>query len=367
VKLVFYAIRRAVIAFCLLVALTFVTYVIFWQIPSDPACYVLPCGPTRHPPASEYKHVRHEMGVDRPIIVQYADFLSRAVRGDLGTAWTGMYLDQQTNKLQPGPSVGSTLGDALRVTGSVVFGGVVILLLVTIPVGLLAASRPNSVFDRTVLAVSLVAISTHPIVVGTVLQTFAGKDWQLVPIQGYCPLIGSQTGGPGFNFATNQATPFCGGPRDWASHLILPWITFALFFVAIYLRMIRVTVMEALGSQYVRTARAKGAGEWRVLRVHAFRNALLPILTMVGMDIGVALGISLYIEAVYGLPGLGHVALAALNGSVGFDLPFIVGLVLVVGIVVIGLNLVIDIAYAALDPRIGAGGRERRRAFGGLA
>jgi peptide/nickel transport system permease protein len=251
------------------------------------------------------------------------------------------------------------------VTGSVVLGGVVILLLITIPVGLLAASRPNSVFDRTVLAVSLVAISTHPIVVGTVLQTFAGKDWQLVPAQGYCPLIGSQTGG--FSFATNQASPYCGGPRDWASHLILPWITFALFFVAIYLRMIRVTVMEALGSQYVRTARAKGAGEWRVLRVHAFRNALLPILTMVGMDIGVALGISLYIEAVYGLPGLGHVALSALNGTVGFDLPFIVGLVLVVGIVVIGLNLVIDIAYAALDPRIGSSSRERRRAFGGLA
>ena len=366
-KLAFYAIRRAVVAFGLLVALTFVTYVIFWQIPSDPACYVLPCGPARNlPPASEFRRVRHFMGTDRPIIVQYGDFLAHAVRGDLGTAWTGMYEDQ-TGKIFRGPSVGSTLGDALRVTGSVVLGGVVILLLVTIPVGLFAASRPNSVFDRTVLAVSLVAISTHPIVVGTVLQTFLGKDWQLVPSQGYCPLIGGQTPGGGFNFATNQAAFSCGGPKDWATHLILPWITFALFFVAIYLRMIRVTVMEALGSQYVRTARAKGAGEWRVLRVHAFRNALLPILTMVGMDIGVALGISLYIEAVYGLPGLGHVALTALNGSVGFDLPFIAGLVLIVGIVVIGLNLVIDIVYAVLDPRIGSSSRERRRAFGGLA
>ena len=93
----------------------------------------------------------------------------------------------------------------------------------------------------------------------------------------------------------------------------------------------------------------------------------MSIPTMVRMDIGVALGISLYIEAVYGLPGLGHVALTALNGSVGFDLPFIAGLVLIVGIVVIGLNLVIDIVYAVLDPRIGSSSRERRRAFGGLA
>jgi peptide/nickel transport system permease protein len=158
----------------------------------------------------------------------------------------------------------------------------------------------------------------------------------------------------------------CSGPGAWVSHLILPWITFSLFFVAIYLRIIRVTVLEVLGEDYIRTARAKGAPERRVLFVHAFRNALLPLLTMIGMDIGVALGISLYVEAVYGLPGLGHVALTALNGFVGFDLPFISGLVLVVSVIVIGLNLVIDLLYAALDPRIGES-RTSRRAFSGIA
>lgn len=363
-KLVLYAIRRAVIAVLLLVALTFVTYVIFWQIPTDPACYVLPCGPGRQVPQSDFKRVRHELGTDRPVIVQYGHFLENAVRGDLGIAWTGISEDRQTHKLS-GVPVGSTLVDALGVTASVVLGGVVILLLISIPLGLFTASHPNTILDRTILAVSLVAISTHPIVVGTLLQTVAGKDWQVVPVNGYCPLFSTGSGG-GPTFFSGGGVVTCNGPGSWASHLILPWITFALFFVAIYLRMIRVTVMEALGAQYVRTARAKGASEWRVLRVHAFRNALLPILTMVGMDIGVALGISLYIEAVYSLPGLGHVALTALNGSVGFDLPFITGIVLIVGVVVIGLNLVIDIAYAALDPRIGRS-RTQGRASGGLA
>ena len=361
-RLVVFALRRLATSILLILAITFVTYVIFWQIPTDPACYLLSCGPGAHqPPRSEFRRVRHELGVDRSVFTQYKDFVLNAAKGDLGIAWTGIYEDRSDHRLH-GTSVAKTLFQAAGVTGSVVIGGVILLLLLAVPIGLYSASHPNSVFDRTVLAVSLIGISTHPIVVGTVLQTVAGKDWQIVPVNGYCSFFPQEISPTSL---TGGTPTDCSGPHEWASHLILPWITFALFFVAIYLRMIRVTVMEALGQQYVRTARAKGASEARVLRVHALRNALLPLLTMVGMDIGVALGISLYIEAVYGLPGLGHVALTALNGFVGFDLPFIAGLVLVVSVVVIGLNFVIDVLYAALDPRIGH--RRERRGFGGLA
>ena len=364
-KLLAFAVRRTLVALALLLVLTFVTYVVFWQIPSDPACFLLQCGPgAKQPSRAEFRRVRHLLGTDRSVFVQYADFVAHAAQGDLGIAWSGISEDRQTHTLH-GQSVGRSLVQAASVTGSVVLGGVVILLLLAVPAGLLSAARPNSIFDRTVLAVSLVGISTHPIVVGTLLQTVAGKDWQIVPTSGYCTLFPSSVTG-GYDFFVGQTPATCSGPDQWASHLVLPWITFSLFFVAIYLRIIRVTVLEALGEQYIRTARAKGASEWRVLRVHALRNALLPLLTMVGMDIGVALGISLYIEAVYGLPGLGHAALNALNGFVGFDLPVIAGLVLFVAVTVIGLNLLIDILYAALDPRIGEG-RQRRRAFGGLA
>jgi peptide/nickel transport system permease protein len=362
-RLAAHAVKRLAVSIALLIALTFVTYVIFWQIPQDPACYLLACGPgagARQPSPSEFRRIRHQLGTDRPVVVQYGDFLLKAVQGDLGFAWTGMREDKRTGKIV-GPPVGKSLVEAASVTGSVVLGGVVILLLVAVPLGLLSASRPNSILDRTVIAVSLVGVATHPLVVGMLLRTVLGRQWRVAPDGGYCSLLPSSYS-PGFTF---QAQTTCSGPVNWASHLVLPWITFALFFVAIYLRMIRVTVLEALGEQYIRTARAKGASERRVLTVHAFRNALPPLLTMVGMDIGVALGVSLYIEVVYGLPGLGHVALVALNGFVGFDLPFISGLVLVVAVVVIGLNFLVDLLYAALDPRIG-GSRERRRAFGGL-
>ena len=118
------------------------------------------------------------------------------------------------------------------------------------------------------------------------------------------------------------------------------------------MRMTRTHVLEALGQPYVRTARAKGAPEKRVLVRHALPNAFPPLLTMVGMDVGTAIGIAIYIEGVFGLPGLGRLALGAVNGGVGYDLPMIVGLVLVTGVVIILINLVIDLVYPLLDPRI---------------
>ena len=152
----------------------------------------------------------------------------------------------------------------------------------------------------------------------------------------------------------------------WASHLILPWITFALFFLAIYTRLVRVRMIEVMDEPFIRTAESKGMSRTRVIRHHALRNAMSPVLTLVGMDIGLALGIALYVESVYRLPGLGLTTLGALNGEQGFDLPMILGIVLVIGFVIVVANFVIDLVIAWMDPRAAEAGA-RTSAVGRVA
>ena len=141
----------------------------------------------------------------------------------------------------------------------------------------------------------------------------------------------------------------CGGPSDWFVHLILPWVTFAILFTAIYVRMIRTNVMDTLGEDYVRTARAKGAPEQRVITRHVLRNAMLPVVTMLGMDVAIALGGALFTEYIFGLPGLGRLGYQSL---INFDLPTIMGVVVFTTLCIIILNLVVDVLYAFIDPRI---------------
>jgi peptide/nickel transport system permease protein len=131
--------------------------------------------------------------------------------------------------------------------------------------------------------------------------------------------------------------------------LLLPWATFAILFAALYVRMIRANVMEALNEDYVRTARAKGAPEWMVMRSHVLRNALLPVVTMLGMDIGLALGGAIFTESVYNLPGLGKTVITAISN---FDLPTIQGVVVFATVCIIVFNLTVDLLYAVIDPRI---------------
>ena len=155
------------------------------------------------------------------------------------------------------------------------------------------------------------------------------------PITGYCDF---------FNPSTD-----CGGPVQWAWHMVLPWATFAILFAALYVRMIRANVMEVSNEDYVRTARAKGAPEWIVIRSHILRNALLPVVTMLGMDIGVALGGAIFTETVYSLPGLGQTALDSIQS---FDLPVTQGIIVFATFAIIVFNLVVDLLYAVIDPRI---------------
>ena len=181
----------------------------------------------------------------------------------------------------------------------------------------------------------LIGISAHPVWIGLIFAFFFGFKLGWFPITGYCDFINPSTD--------------CGGPVQWAYHLVLPWATFAILFAALYVRMIRANVIETMNEDYVRTARAKGAPEHQVLRSHILRNAMLPVVTMLGMDIGLALGGAIFTESVYALPGLGRRVLQALDT---FDLPTIMGIVVFATIVIIVFNLIVDLLYAFIDPRI---------------
>jgi peptide/nickel transport system permease protein len=315
-----YVIRRLLWAIALFFAVTAITYVIFFMIPADPAAQA--CG-QRATPAC-VASARKFFGLDKPVYVQYYKFMERLVRhGDLGHSFTNRQ------------SVNEIVKDAAPVTASLVFGGAILWMLLALPIGVLSALRPRSLLDRVAMVFVLIGISAHPVWIGLLFAYFIGFRAGLTPITGYCDFFGSE----------GQ----CGGPVEWAYHLILPWATFMILFAALYVRMIRANVMETLNEDYVRTAHAKGAPSWLVLRSHVLRNALLPIVTMLGMDIGIALGGAVFTESVYGLPGLGK---QLVNSITNFDLPITMGLVVFTTSSIIFFTLVVDLLYAWIDPRI---------------
>ena len=353
-----YVLRRVGIAIVLLWILSVVTFAIYLKVPADPAGFIVDI---QHASPAQIAHAHHILGTDRPAIVQYEKYIGRLLHGDLGLSWPTVTFFG--GHLQ-GVSVGPLVWKASLVTGSLVIGGFVLLLLVAIPLGTFAATRPRSLFDRLSLGLSVAAISTHPLVVGLLLQLFVGNKWKLLPASGYCT-VSSPSKAELTNwrlFAPGGTPEPCGGVGQWALHLVLPWLTFALFFVALYMRIVRARMLEVLEEPWVRTARAKGASEFRVVRAHALRNAIAPIVTMTAMDAGMAIGVAMYIETVFGLPGLGRTLIRALAGLQGYDLPVILAVTMVAAAAIIVLNLVADLLLLAIDPTVARRGRRGRLA-----
>jgi peptide/nickel transport system permease protein len=343
-----YVVRRVAVAIVLLWILSVVTFVIYLKVPADPAGFLVDM--QKATPA-QIAHAHHVLGTDRPAVVQYGHYLWRLLHGDFGLSWQGISVDNGTTVGRP---VGHSIYKAALVTGSLALGGFALLLLVAVPLGTLAATRPRSFFDRLSLGLSVAAISTHPLVAGLVLQLFLGTKWKLLPTQGYCTVAKPSRAlveQAKLTLPTGFPLP-CGGVGQWAWHLLLPWLTFALFFVALYMRIVRTRMLEVLEEPWVRTARAKGASEFRVVRSHALRNAIAPVVTMTAMDAGMAIGIAMYIETVFGLPGLGRTMIGALSGNAGYDLPMILGVTLVAAAAIITLNLIADIVLLAVDPTV---------------
>jgi peptide/nickel transport system permease protein len=317
-----YLIRRLLWAVVLFIAITIITYIIFFMIPTDPARKA--CGQLVTQDC--VKRARHELGLDRPVYIQYLKFLQRVVfHASLGTSYAN---HQQINTI---------VARAAPVTASLVFGGAITWLLIAIPIGILSALRPRTLLDRAAMVFVLVGISAHPVWIGLIFSWFFGYKLGITPIAGYCEAFSPPEGS------------ICGGVVQWFYHMILPWVTFAILFAALYVRMIRANVLEALNEDYVRTARAKGAPESRVMVKHVLRNAMLPVVTMLGMDIALGLGGAVFTETVYSLHGLGQTLIQSLTSD---DLPTTQGIVVFGTLAIIVFNLVVDLLYAVIDPRI---------------
>ena len=319
-----YLIRRLLWAILLFLIITFVTFVIFFMAPQDPAR--AQCGGDQASRAC-LELATEKLGLDKPVYVQYYRFLKTLV------------LDQSLGySYATRAGLNEIIIEDARVTASLVIGGAVLWMIIALSVGIFSALRPRSLIDRAAMVFVLIGVSAHPVWIGLILSYFFGVKWGITPIANYANFFGAPA---------DSGLP--GGPWQWFYHMILPWITFAILFAALYVRMIRANVMETLNEDFVRTARAKGAPERRILFSHVLRNALLPVVTMLGMDIGVALGGAIFTETVFQLPGLGREAVVAIRAQ---DLATLQAIVVFSTIAILFFNLVVDLLYAWIDPRI---------------
>jgi peptide/nickel transport system permease protein len=317
-----YVIRRIFWAVWLFFVATLVTYVIFFLIPNDPARIT---GVGVVGTQAVMDRIRSELHLDVPFYQQYWIFVWNMIRhGSLGYSY------------QDGASVDWIIKQDIPITGSLVLGGVIFWLLISIPVGILSALRPRSLFDRFAMLFVLIGISAPPLWLGLLLAYIFGFRLGWTPIADYC------------NFLPNSGGE-CSGPIRWAYHLLLPWISFTFLYAALYVRLIRASLLEAANEDFVRTAHAKGAPRRRVVLRHILRNSMLPVVTMLGMDIAYALSTVIFIEKVFNLHGLGGELLDSTHAS---NVPVVVGIVVFVTLTVIVANFIVDLAYAWLDPRI---------------
>jgi peptide/nickel transport system permease protein len=314
-----YVLRRVLWGLVLLVLVSLLTFVVFYVLPSaDPA--QLRAGRNASP--ATLAQIRDSLGLDRPLTAQYWTFLSQvAFHANLGYS----YFSQAP--------VGSLLVDRLPATISLTLGAIVIWVLVAVPLGVVAATRRGTWVDKLTTGGALLGISAPVYWLGLVALYLFADDigiWPLFPGAG-------------------SYVPFTDDPWQWFTSLILPWIVLASTFTAVYARLLRGNMIEVLSEDYVRTARAKGLSERRVVWRHGLRAAVTPLVTLAGLDIGLLLGGAVLTETVFGIPGIGRLNYEAI---VHADYPVIQGTVLLAACFVIVANIAVDVAYAYLDPRV---------------
>ena len=314
-----YIIRRLLWVVVLLFLVSLITFVIFYSFPSaDPA--ELRAG--RQPNPELVAQIRHNLGLDRPLIVQYGDYMKKLVlHFDFGYSY------------QNSAPVRQQIIDRLPATISLTVGAVVVWLAVAFPVGIISALKRRQLPDRIAMGAALVAISAPVYWLGLVSLYLFSKDIGKFPL---------------FDGAGTYK-PFSEDPSQWFGSLIMPWFVLAATFAAFYARLLRANLLETMSEDYIRTARAKGLSERRVVLGHGVRAAITPIVTVLGLDIGILLGGAILTESVFNIPGVGRLAFDAIQKS---DLPTVQGTVLMGAFFIIFLNLIVDIVYAFLDPRV---------------
>jgi peptide/nickel transport system permease protein len=303
----------------LLLLVSFITFVIFYLFPSaDPA--QLRAG--RQPNPQLVEQIRHQLNLDKPFYVQYWLYMKQLVlHFNFGRSYQ--------NNIQ----VKQQIFDRLPATISLTAGAAVVWLFVGISVGTISAVKSRSLIDRVSMGGALVGISAPVYWLGLVALYLFSNDIGLIKIF------------PG----SGSYVPISQDPSKWFTSLIMPWMVLAAAFAAFYARLLRSNLVEVMGEDYIRTARAKGLTERRVVLRHGIRSAITPIVTAAGLDIGILLGGAILTETVFNIPGIGRLAYESIQNS---DLPMIQGTVLMGAFFIILANLVVDIGYAAIDPRV---------------
>lgn len=308
-----YILQRLALAVVVVLGVTFVVFMIVQIVPGDPARVVL--GPYANDEAVEA--LRDRMGLNRPFLVQYVSWLGGLVRGDFG--------DSLITSQPVAPQLWSRLGPSLELALVSLFVG----LSIAFPVGIVSALKPGSRIDIVASLLSQIGVSVPSFWMGILLVLFFSLNLRWLPPSGY--------------------TPFVEDPGDWLAHMILPAMTAGLVSASILTRFIRSAMLDVLHMNYVQTARAKGLPENSVIYKHALRNALINIVTIIGLQITALFSGVVIVEVVFAWPGLGRLAL---NAVLERDYPMLQGAVLLVAVMVAMVNLIVDLLYFILDPRI---------------
>lgn len=300
-----YLVRRAAASLVILVGVTLVTFSLSFLIPADPVRMIAGRSATAQTVAS----IRQQLGLDRPLPVQYVSYLGKLVQGDLGRSYVQK------------AEITALIESRLPATLLLMAGAVFFEILIGVPAGILAATRRGRAADRGIMVLSFLGVSTPQFVVGLLLlYVFAN-------LLGWFPLSGYGTLG----------------------HLVLPALTLGIAGGGWYSRMMRSSMIDVLRQDYIRTARAKGLSERGVVLVHGLRNAILPIVAMIGLDIGVFMSGAVVVESVFGWPGIGQLAWQAIQRV---DIPIIMGVTLVAAVAIVLGNLLADLLAPLIDSRI---------------
>lgn len=300
-----YLTKRLAASLLILLGVSIVTFGLTFMIPADPVAMI--AGRNATPQMRE--NIRVQLGLDKPIPEQYARYLGRLVTGDLGVSYA--------RKSEVAPLVASRLPPTLLL----MLGAIIAELLIGIPAGIYAATRRGRFADKAAMTLSFLSVSTPQFVLGLTLLYLFAYLWNWFPLGGYGKF----------------------------SNLVLPALTLGLAGGGWYSRMMRSSMIEVLRNDYIRTARAKGMSEWRVIMRHGFRNAILPIVAMIGLDVGIFMSGVVVVENVFGWPGIGQLMWQAIQS---LDIPVIMGVTIVAACFIVLGNLIADLVSPLIDPRI---------------
>jgi len=271
-------------------------------------------------PEFRVTEIREELGLDDPFLERYGRWLGDAAQGDLGES------------LFSGRDVTTELEHRFPVTFSVALGAIVVAVLIGVPLGIIAGTRPGSLVDRTITFGSSLGIAVPDFFIAMALVVVLAVNNDILPSIGY--------------------VDFADSPLEWAEHLLMPWLALGAALSATLARQVRGSMVDVMSQEYVRTARANGLTERRVIGKHALKNALTPAVTVLGLQVGYLLGGTVIIEYIFSIPGLGSYLIV--DGIGKSDLPVIQGVVLVIATGFLLVNLVVDVVYGVLNPKVRA-------------